>query len=79
LNATPTRTSRRDGGNLVLRPIPDLPPPLAEQLVEPGILEAYGPRQGMVIVSGATGCGKSTLRRHDGRQADGPGGPLQHR
>jgi defect-in-organelle-trafficking protein DotB len=61
LNATPTRTSRRDGSNLVLRPIPDLPPPLAEQRVEPGILEAYRPRQGMVIVSGATGSGKSTL------------------
>jgi defect-in-organelle-trafficking protein DotB len=25
LNATPTRTSRRDGGNIVLRPIADLP------------------------------------------------------
>jgi defect in organelle trafficking protein DotB len=61
LNATPTRTSRRDGGNVVLRPIPDLPPPLAEQGVEEGILDAYRPRQGMVIVSGATGSGKSTL------------------
>ena len=28
LNATPTRTSRRDGGNIVLRPISDLPPSL---------------------------------------------------
>ena len=61
LNATPTRTSRRDGSNLVLRPIPDLPPPLAAQRVEQGILDAYRPRQGMVIVSGATGSGKSTL------------------
>ena len=61
LNATPTRTSRRDGGNIVLRPISDLPPSLDEQLVEEGILDAYRPRQGMVIVSGATGSGKSTL------------------
>lgn len=61
LNATPTRTSRRDGGNVVLRPIPDLPPSLAEQLVEDGILQAFRPREGMVIVSGATGSGKSTL------------------
>jgi len=61
INATPTRTSRRDGGNIVLRPISDLPPSLEEQLVEPGILDAYRPRQGMVIVSGATGSGKSTL------------------
>ena len=34
LNATPTRTSRRDGGNIVLRPIADMPPPLDHQLVE---------------------------------------------
>ena len=61
LNATPTRTARRDGGNIVLRPIADMPPALADQLVEPGILDAYRPRQGMVIVSGATGSGKSTL------------------
>ncbi len=61
VNATPTRTSRRDGGNLVLRPIPDMPPSLAQQGVEPAILEACRPRQGMVIVAGATGSGKSTL------------------
>lgn len=61
LNATPTRTARRDGGNIVLRPIADMPPSLAEQLVEPGILEGYRPQEGMVIVSGGTGSGKSTL------------------
>lgn len=61
LNATPTRTSRREGVNIVLRPIPDLPPSLDTQLVEPGIMEAFRPREGMVIVSGATGSGKSTL------------------
>ncbi len=61
LNATPTRTSRRDGANIVLRPIPDLPPTPEEQLIEPGILAACRPRDGMVIVSGATGSGKSTL------------------
>ena len=61
LNATPTRTARRDGGNIVLRPIADMPPPLSDQLVEPGILENYRPGHGMVIVAGATGSGKSTL------------------
>jgi defect-in-organelle-trafficking protein DotB len=44
LNATPTRTSRRDGGNIVLRPIADMPPPLESQLVEQGILDAFRPR-----------------------------------
>ena len=38
-----------------------MPPPLENQLVEQDILHAYRPRQGMVIVSGATGSGKSTL------------------
>lgn len=61
LNGTATRTSRRDGGNVVLRPIADMPPPLAQQMVEPMILSNYRPRQGLVIVSGATGSGKSTL------------------
>ncbi len=61
LNATPTRTARRDGGNIVLRPIADLPPPLAAQGVEAMILDHYRPREGMILVSGATGSGKSTL------------------
>jgi defect-in-organelle-trafficking protein DotB len=61
LNATPTRTSRREGANIVLRPIPNLPPPLEAQLVEPGIMAAFRPREGLVIVGGATGSGKSTL------------------
>jgi defect-in-organelle-trafficking protein DotB len=61
LNATPTRTSRRDGGNIVMRPIADLPPSLKAQRVETQILDHYRPREGIVIVSGATGSGKSTL------------------
>ena len=61
LNATPTRTSRRDGGNIVLRPIADMPPTLEQQRVESQILDNYRPRDGIIIVSGATGSGKSTL------------------
>lgn len=61
LNATSTQVSRGSGANIVLRPIPDLPPPLEEQLVEPMILDSCRPASGMVIVSGATGSGKSTL------------------
>ena len=61
LNATPTRTARRDGGNIVLRPIADTPPSLAQQGVEPMILDNYRPREGMILVGGATGSGKSTL------------------
>jgi len=61
LNATPTRASRREGANIVLRPIADLPPTLEQQRVEPGIMAAFRPERGMVIVSGGTGSGKSTL------------------
>ncbi len=61
VNATPIHTSRRGGANLVLRPIPDMPPDLDAQLVEPEILENYRPRGGFVVVSGSTGSGKSTL------------------
>jgi defect-in-organelle-trafficking protein DotB len=61
LNATPIRSSRSHAANIVLRPIPESPPSLARQGVEAGILDAFRPREGMVIVSGATGSGKSTL------------------
>ena len=61
INAAPRRISRGTGASIVLRPIPDMPPSLEAQLVEAGILDAYRPSEGMVIVSGATGSGKSTL------------------
>ena len=61
LNATPTRTSRHFGANIVLRPIADMPPSLDDQLVEPGIRESCRPANGMVLVGGSTGSGKSTL------------------
>ena len=61
LNATPTRTARHFGVNIVLRPIADLPASLAEQCVEAGILEACRPKNGMVLVGGSVGSGKSTL------------------
>ena len=61
LNATPISTSRRKGANIVLRPISDMPPSLEAQRVERTILDAFRPREGMAIVSGGTGSGKSTL------------------
>ena len=61
VNATPTLTRRRDGANVVLRPIPDLPPTLQEQNVEPEIIAACRPASGMIFVGGSTGSGKSTL------------------
>ena len=61
LNATAIRTSRRAGANIVLRPISDLPPSLDAQGVEPLIMDSFRPREGLVIVGGGTGSGKSTL------------------
>ena len=61
LNGTSTRTFRQTGGNVVLPPISDLPATLEKQLVEQGILDSYRFRQGLIIVGGATGSGKSTL------------------
>jgi len=61
LNATPTRTSRHFGVNIVLRPIADMPASLAGQHVEAGILEACRPQNGIVLVGGSVGSGKSTL------------------
>jgi len=61
LNATPTSTAMRGGVNVVLRPIADMPPSLEAQGVESMILDHYCPREGMILVSGGTGSGKSTL------------------
>ncbi len=61
VNATPITTKRGDGVHIVLRPIPDMPPSLEEQLVEPAIRAAMRHKGGMKLVAGATGSGKSTL------------------
>ncbi|HTV32453.1 MAG TPA: ATPase, T2SS/T4P/T4SS family [Methylocella sp.] len=61
VNGVPIETNRGVGVNLILRPIPDSPPSLEQQLVEPEIMDSFEISKGMVIVSGATGSGKSTL------------------
>lgn len=61
LNATATRTGRKFGANVVLRPIADMPMSLDEQRVEPAIREAARFKDGIALVGGATGSGKSML------------------
>lgn len=61
LNATPVETRRGIGATIVLRPIPDMPPLLVDQRVEPEILAASRPQSGMIFVGGSTGSGKTTL------------------
>jgi defect in organelle trafficking protein DotB len=60
-NVTAVTASRGAGANVVIRPVRDLPQPLDKQNVEPQILAHYRMSRGMMIVSGATGSGKSTL------------------
>jgi defect in organelle trafficking protein DotB len=60
-NVTATTASRGVGANVVIRPVRDLPQPLDQQNVESQILAHYRMTKGLMIVSGATGSGKSTL------------------
>ena len=71
----PTRTERyrfrvngsgclvdgHDGIQITLRTIPGLPPSLSQLEIEPSLLPALTPDEGVVYVTGATGSGKSTL------------------
>jgi defect-in-organelle-trafficking protein DotB len=61
INATAILTRGDDGAAVVGRTLPSRAPALADLNVEPGILAAYKPGDGIVIVAGGTGNGKSTL------------------
>jgi len=62
VNATPVLSNGNDGAEITARPLPDHIPRLEELNVEPGILEnCRSFRDGLAIISGATGNGKSTL------------------
>ena len=61
VNATAILTRGDDGAAIVARTLPSKAPALAELGIEPAILAAYRLRDGIVIVAGGTGNGKSTL------------------
>jgi defect-in-organelle-trafficking protein DotB len=61
VNATPVLSQGDDGAAIVARTQPTRAPALADLDIEPGILASYRPRDGIVIVAGGTGNGKSTL------------------
>ena len=61
VNVSGIATSKGDGANVTIRPVKELPPLLEKQNVEPEILASYRVKKGLVVVSGATGSGKSTL------------------
>lgn len=61
VNGTACQVEGHDGIQLTLRTIPSDPPLLSEMDVEPELIEAMTPEEGVVYVTGATGSGKSTL------------------
>lgn len=61
VNGTGCQVEGHDAIQITLRTIPTTPPRLANLGLEPAIVEAIAPQQGVVYVTGATGSGKSTL------------------
>jgi defect in organelle trafficking protein DotB len=61
VNATAVLARGADGGAVVARALPNRVKSLADQFVEPEIVAACMPNEGLVIIAGGTGNGKSTL------------------
>jgi defect-in-organelle-trafficking protein DotB len=61
VNITAILSRGRDAVQVTMRVLPSLPPTLAELKIESEIVNAWAPRQGLVLVTGPTGSGKSTL------------------
>lgn len=60
-NATPVADGYSTGVKIVFRTIPSMPPALEDLNVEQGILDHAMPSNGLVLVTGVMGSGKSTL------------------
>lgn len=61
VNGTGCQVEGHDALQITLRTIPSTPPKLADLGLDPKVLGAIAPYQGVVYVTGATGSGKSTL------------------
>lgn len=61
VNGTGCMIEGHDGLQLTLRTIPSTPPALSTLNLEPEIIKAMAPEEGVVYVTGSTGSGKSTL------------------
>ena len=61
VNATAVFSAGNDGGAVTARTLPSKAPNLADLRVEEAICRAFKPDDGIVLVAGGTGNGKSTL------------------
>lgn len=61
VNITPMLSKGRDAVQITMRALPDVPPKITDLKVDQAIIDAWAPRDGLVLVTGPTGSGKSTL------------------
>ena len=61
VNITAILSRGRDSAQITMRVLPSEPPKMKDLGIEKEIIDAWAPRQGMVIITGPTGSGKSTL------------------
>lgn len=61
VNITAILSKGRDGAQITLRVLPSEPPTMKALNIEQEIIDAWAPRQGIVVITGPTGSGKSTL------------------
>lgn len=61
VNITAILSKGRDAAQITLRVLPSEPPTMKDLKIEREIIEAWAPRQGIVIITGPTGSGKTTL------------------
>lgn len=61
VNITAVLSRGRDSAQITMRVLPNEPPTMTDLNIEEDIINAWSPRQGMVIITGPTGSGKTTL------------------
>lgn len=61
VNITAILSRGRDSAQITMRVLPSEPPTLKDLNIEQEVIDAWAPRQGIVIITGPTGSGKTTL------------------
>lgn len=61
VNITAILAKGRDGAQITMRVLPSEPPTMKALGIEQDIVDAWAPRQGIIIITGPTGSGKTTL------------------